>query len=106
MASTFENKHLTNIYTNYVNLLYYKREKSNTVGKFLDGEVNALSASSNRIRDGKSKQRKESSTVSVLTPRRYTLVLLSDAKNFKSNTGSFTIIEIDYSDLEHSYCEY
>ena len=59
-----KNKHLINIYTNYVDLLYYKQEKSNTVGTLLDGEVNFLSRSSNRIRDGKSKEKKESSTVS------------------------------------------
>ena len=41
MASTLENKYLINIYTNYVDLLYYV---SNTVGTFLDGEINALSA--------------------------------------------------------------
>ena len=45
-------------------IYYYKREKSNIVGTFFNGEVNVLSASSNQIRDGKSKERKESSTVS------------------------------------------
>ena len=58
MASTLKNKHLINIYTNHVDLLYYKQEKSSTVGILLDGEVNALSVSSSRIRDGKSKEKK------------------------------------------------
>ena len=36
-------------------------KKTNTVGTFLVGEVNALSALSNQIRYGKSKEEKESS---------------------------------------------
>ena len=68
MASSLKNKHLINIYTNYVDLLYYEREKSNTGGTFLIGEVNALSASTNEIWDGKSKK-KEKKSVQFLTRR-------------------------------------
>ena len=42
MASSFKNKYLNDIYTNYVDLLYYEQEKSNIVGAFLDGVVNNL----------------------------------------------------------------
>lgn len=59
MASNLKNKHWINIYTNYVDLLNYELEKPNTVGKFLNGEVNALSAWSDQIWDGKSKGRKK-----------------------------------------------
>lgn len=66
-------------------------EKLNIVETFLDGEVNALSASSNQIGNVKSKERKEISIVSNLeeTPKRYMLVLLSGTKNCKSNTRNF-----------------
>ena len=66
-------------------------EKLNIVETFLDGEVNALSASSNQIGNVKSKERKEISIVSNLeeTPKRYMLVLLSGTKSCKSNTRNF-----------------
>ena len=67
MASSSKKQTFNQIYTYYVDLLYCNRRKSNTVGTCLIGEMNALSASSNKIGDGKTKARKE--RVQFLTRR-------------------------------------
>ena len=92
------------MYTNYVllyDLLYYEREKSNAVGTVvLIGEVNALSVLSNEIRDGKSKERKEISTVSSSKRPREDIRSFFSAiqKIAKATQEASRVIEIDDND--------
>ena len=46
MSPTVKNKQLNDIYRSYVDLLYYERELSNTVGSFLVGEESETPGSS------------------------------------------------------------
>lgn len=90
MPTSFKNKYLNNIYTNYVDLLYYEQEKSNIVGVFLDGVANNLSSSSSQIRNGKSKKGKK--TVQFLIwkdPEQIYIHFFSGTKTCKSNIWSF-----------------
>ena len=57
MSPTVKNKQLIDIYRNYVDLLYYERELSNTVGSFLVGEESETPGSS-KSSSGKDKNNK------------------------------------------------